>query len=147
MSACCSCVISVTPRRGVYKPGAMLSLSSYEVLHDGKTLMGSLFGGLKQKTHVPILLKRYMDKIHVGSPPPLSLTQPPPPRSLPFSMGNQVAFIQKLSNLVAIMQHTTAIWLRLSRTWETLNLPLCLSQRTKGQLQPAAAERRRKLFQ
>ncbi|KAL1293306.1 alcohol dehydrogenase-like 7 isoform X2 [Arachis ipaensis] len=47
---------------GVDKPGAMLSLSSYEVLHDGKTLMGSLFGGLKPKTHVPILLKKYMDK-------------------------------------------------------------------------------------
>ncbi|KAK7306759.1 hypothetical protein VNO77_44715 [Canavalia gladiata] len=47
---------------GVDKPGARLSLSSYEVLHDGKSLMGSLFGGLKPKSHVPILLKRYMDK-------------------------------------------------------------------------------------
>ncbi|XP_057434127.1 alcohol dehydrogenase-like 7 [Lotus japonicus] len=47
---------------GVDKPGAMLTFSSSEVLHDGKTLMGSLFGGLKPKTHVPILLKRYMDK-------------------------------------------------------------------------------------
>ncbi|KAJ1394338.1 hypothetical protein SESBI_34282 [Sesbania bispinosa] len=47
---------------GVDKPGARLSLSSSEVLHNGKTLMGSVFGGLKPKSHVPILLKRYMDK-------------------------------------------------------------------------------------
>ncbi|XP_061354564.1 alcohol dehydrogenase-like 7 [Gastrolobium bilobum] len=47
---------------GVDKPGSRLSLSSSEVLHDGKSLMGSLFGGLKPKSHVPILLKRYMDK-------------------------------------------------------------------------------------
>ncbi|TKY46562.1 Alcohol dehydrogenase 7 [Spatholobus suberectus] len=47
---------------GVDKPGAKISLSSFEVLHDGKSLMGSLFGGLKPKSHVPILLKRYMDK-------------------------------------------------------------------------------------
>ncbi|KAH1034597.1 hypothetical protein GLYMA_20G050300v4 [Glycine max] len=47
---------------GVDKPGARINLSSYEVLHDGKSLMGSLFGGLKPKSHVPILLKRYMDK-------------------------------------------------------------------------------------
>jgi S-(hydroxymethyl)glutathione dehydrogenase/alcohol dehydrogenase len=48
---------------GVDKPGARLSLSSSEVLHDGKTLMGSVYGGLKPKSHVPILLKRYMDKV------------------------------------------------------------------------------------
>ncbi|RHN68852.1 putative alcohol dehydrogenase [Medicago truncatula] len=47
---------------GVDKPGARLSLSSSEVLHDGKSLMGSVYGGLKPKSHVPILLKRYMDK-------------------------------------------------------------------------------------
>ncbi|RDX90913.1 Alcohol dehydrogenase-like 7, partial [Mucuna pruriens] len=47
---------------GVDKPGARINLSSHEVLHDGKSLMGSLFGGLKPKSHVPILLKRYMDK-------------------------------------------------------------------------------------
>ncbi|XP_073224296.1 alcohol dehydrogenase-like 7 isoform X3 [Cicer arietinum] len=47
---------------GVDKPGAKLSLSSSEVLHDGKSLTGSLYGGLKPKSHVPILLKRYMDK-------------------------------------------------------------------------------------
>ncbi|CAL5203385.1 unnamed protein product [Lathyrus oleraceus] len=47
---------------GLDKPGSKLSLSSSEVLHDGKTLQGNLFGGLKPKSHVPILLKRYKDK-------------------------------------------------------------------------------------
>ncbi|KAE9596265.1 hypothetical protein Lal_00048674 [Lupinus albus] len=47
---------------GVDKPGSMLSLSSNEILLDGKSLMGSLFGGLKPKSDVPILLKRYLDK-------------------------------------------------------------------------------------
>ncbi|CAJ1965302.1 unnamed protein product [Sphenostylis stenocarpa] len=47
---------------GVDKPQAKITLNSNEVLHDGKSLMGSLFGGLKPKSHVPILLKRYMDK-------------------------------------------------------------------------------------
>ncbi|KAL2316942.1 hypothetical protein Fmac_030818 [Flemingia macrophylla] len=47
---------------GVEKPGSKLSLSCNEVLHSGKSLVGSLFGGLKPKSHVPILLKRYMDK-------------------------------------------------------------------------------------
>ncbi|MED6168341.1 hypothetical protein PIB30_010671 [Stylosanthes scabra] len=47
---------------GVDKPGANLSLSSSEVLCDGKSLIGALFGGLKPKSHVPILLKRYINK-------------------------------------------------------------------------------------
>ncbi|KAE9606250.1 hypothetical protein Lal_00025458 [Lupinus albus] len=47
---------------GVDKPGSMLSLSSREVLLSGKSLMGSLFGGLKPKSDVQILLKRYLDK-------------------------------------------------------------------------------------
>ncbi|CAH1439195.1 unnamed protein product [Lactuca virosa] len=47
---------------GVDQPGAMLSFSSFEVLHSGKTLMGSLFGGVKPKSDIPILIKRYMDK-------------------------------------------------------------------------------------
>ncbi|KAK2997934.1 hypothetical protein RJ639_025709 [Escallonia herrerae] len=47
---------------GVDKPGSQLNFSSFEVLHHGKTLSGSLFGGLKPKSDVPILLKRYMDK-------------------------------------------------------------------------------------
>ncbi|MED6173658.1 hypothetical protein PIB30_061713 [Stylosanthes scabra] len=47
---------------GVDKPGSNLSLKSSEVLCDGKSLIGALFGGLKPKSHVPILLKRYIDK-------------------------------------------------------------------------------------
>ena len=48
---------------GLDKPGSRLSLSCSEVLHGGKTLQGNLFGGLKPKSHVSILLKRYMDKV------------------------------------------------------------------------------------
>ncbi|CAK8538551.1 unnamed protein product [Lathyrus sativus] len=47
---------------GVDKPESMLSLNCNGVLVQGKTLMGSLYGGLKPKSDVPILLKRYMDK-------------------------------------------------------------------------------------
>ncbi|XP_071685976.1 alcohol dehydrogenase-like 7 [Rutidosis leptorrhynchoides] len=47
---------------GVDQPGAMLTFSSFEVLHSGKTLTGSLFGGVKPKSDIPILIKRYMDK-------------------------------------------------------------------------------------
>ncbi|KAL8524282.1 hypothetical protein ACS0TY_014016 [Phlomoides rotata] len=42
--------------------GAELMLSSSEVLLRGKTLLGSFFGGLKPKSDIPILAKRYMDK-------------------------------------------------------------------------------------
>lgn len=42
--------------------GEPLTLSSYEVLHSGKSITGSLFGGLKPKHDVPILINRYMDK-------------------------------------------------------------------------------------
>ena len=48
---------------GVDKPGAQLSLNSFEVLHSGKILTGSLFGGLKAKSDIPILVKSYMDKV------------------------------------------------------------------------------------
>lgn len=51
---------------GVDKPGAQVSLSSLDVLESGKILKGSLFGGLKAKTDIPILLKRYMDKVIYG---------------------------------------------------------------------------------
>ncbi|KAE8704220.1 Alcohol dehydrogenase-like 7 [Hibiscus syriacus] len=47
---------------GVDKPGAQLNLSSYEVLHSGKILTGSLYGGVKPKSDLPLLLKRYTDK-------------------------------------------------------------------------------------
>ncbi|KAF5794312.1 putative alcohol dehydrogenase [Helianthus annuus] len=47
---------------GVDQPGAMLTFSSFEVLHSGKSIMGSFFGGLKPKSDIRILEKRYMDK-------------------------------------------------------------------------------------
>jgi len=52
---------------GVDKPGSKLSINSTDVLFQGKSLMGSIFGGLKPKSDVPILFKRYMDKVHVIS--------------------------------------------------------------------------------
>jgi S-(hydroxymethyl)glutathione dehydrogenase/alcohol dehydrogenase len=48
---------------GVAKPGSQVNLSSFDVLHSGKTLMGSLFGGLKAKSDIPVLLQRYLDKV------------------------------------------------------------------------------------
>ena len=48
---------------GVDKPGSKLNLSCSEVHVCGKSLRGYLFGGLKPKSDVPILLKRYMDKV------------------------------------------------------------------------------------
>ncbi|XP_076944698.1 alcohol dehydrogenase-like 7 [Bidens hawaiensis] len=47
---------------GVDQPGAKLTFSSSEVLNSGKSFMGSVFGGLKPKSDIPILIKRYMDK-------------------------------------------------------------------------------------
>nr|XP_007141579.1 hypothetical protein PHAVU_008G2078000g [Phaseolus vulgaris]ESW13573.1 hypothetical protein PHAVU_008G2078000g [Phaseolus vulgaris] len=46
---------------GMDKP-SKLTLSCSELLVSGKSLKGCLFGGLKPKSHVPILIKRYMDK-------------------------------------------------------------------------------------
>ncbi|KAL6317886.1 hypothetical protein AAG906_030640 [Vitis piasezkii] len=47
---------------GVDKPGAMLNFSSVEMLHCGKSVMGSIYGGLKPKSHIPVLLQRLVDK-------------------------------------------------------------------------------------
>ncbi|GKV47451.1 hypothetical protein SLEP1_g54353 [Rubroshorea leprosula] len=44
------------------EPGAQLNFSSVELLHSGKTITGSLFGGIKAKSDIPTLLKRYEDK-------------------------------------------------------------------------------------
>ncbi|KAK9272476.1 hypothetical protein L1049_002849 [Liquidambar formosana] len=60
--SCCRKGWGKTIVLGVDKPGSLLSFTSYEVLHSGKSLMGSLFGGLKAKSDIPILLKRYMNK-------------------------------------------------------------------------------------
>ncbi|XP_073021107.1 LOW QUALITY PROTEIN: alcohol dehydrogenase-like 7 [Primulina eburnea] len=60
--ACCRKGWGKTIVVGVDKPGARISFSSNEVLHSGKTVQGSLFGGLKPKSDIPILIKRYIDK-------------------------------------------------------------------------------------
>lgn len=64
--ACCRKGWGKTVVLGVDKPGAQLTLSSFEVLHTGKALLGSLFGGLKPKSDIPILIKRYIDQVIVS---------------------------------------------------------------------------------
>ncbi|XP_010493867.1 PREDICTED: alcohol dehydrogenase-like 7 [Camelina sativa] len=59
--ACCRNGWGKTITLGVDKPGSQICLNSSDVLHQGKILMGSLFGGLKAKTHIPLLLKRYLN--------------------------------------------------------------------------------------
>ncbi|XP_058087154.1 alcohol dehydrogenase-like 7 isoform X2 [Magnolia sinica] len=50
---------------GVEMHGSPLCISSAEIL-GGKCIMGSLFGGIKAKSDIPLLVKRYMDKeIHL----------------------------------------------------------------------------------
>ncbi|XP_048226795.1 alcohol dehydrogenase-like 7 isoform X2 [Ricinus communis] len=61
--SCCRKGWGKTIVLGVDKPGAQLSLSSFDVLHSGKILTGSLFGGLKAKSDIPVLLKRYTAKL------------------------------------------------------------------------------------
>ncbi|XP_057784615.1 alcohol dehydrogenase-like 7 [Salvia miltiorrhiza] len=60
--ACCRKGWGKTVVLGVDKPGAQLTFSSYEVLHRGKAILGSFFGGLKPKTDITILIKKYTDK-------------------------------------------------------------------------------------
>ncbi|KAI3516987.1 hypothetical protein L1887_16188 [Cichorium endivia] len=47
---------------GLENPSATFTLSSFELLYSGKSIMGTFFGGLKPKTDIHILGKRYMDK-------------------------------------------------------------------------------------
>ncbi|GAB2289277.1 hypothetical protein Dimus_023582 [Dionaea muscipula] len=60
--ACCRKGWGKTVVVGVDKPGAQLTFSSFDILHSGKIIMGSLFGGLKAKTDIPTLVQRYLDK-------------------------------------------------------------------------------------
>ncbi|XP_022946558.1 alcohol dehydrogenase-like 7 [Cucurbita moschata] len=60
--ACCRQGWGKTVVLGVHKPGSVLSFDSLDVLHTGKTLVGSLFGGLKPKYDIPVLLQWYTDK-------------------------------------------------------------------------------------
>ncbi|CAN1745291.1 Alcohol dehydrogenase-like 7, partial [Linum perenne] len=47
---------------GVGGEGSEMKIKCMEVLQSGKMLTGALFGGLKPKSDIPVLLKRYMDK-------------------------------------------------------------------------------------
>ncbi|KAL8144271.1 hypothetical protein V2J09_017303 [Rumex salicifolius] len=47
---------------GVDKPTSNISFNSIDMLFTGKTVRGSLFGGLKTKTDVPILVEWYLEK-------------------------------------------------------------------------------------
>lgn len=49
---------------GVDKPGSQVTLPFHAILHSGKSLVGSLFGGLKPKSDIPVLLKRYTNKVN-----------------------------------------------------------------------------------
>ncbi|KAF9686646.1 hypothetical protein SADUNF_Sadunf02G0011000 [Salix dunnii] len=60
--ACCRKGWGKTIILGVEKPGSQVTFPCSDVLVGGKTLIGALFGGLKAKSDIPILLKRYMDK-------------------------------------------------------------------------------------
>ncbi|KAK8921623.1 Alcohol dehydrogenase-like 1 [Platanthera zijinensis] len=46
---------------GVEMHGKAISIDSTEILK-GRCIMGSLFGGIKAKTDIPILVKRYLNK-------------------------------------------------------------------------------------
>lgn len=48
---------------GVAKPLFEIKLKCSNVLHSGKTLTGSLFGGLKPKLDITMLLKHYVNKV------------------------------------------------------------------------------------
>lgn len=60
--ACCRKGWGKTVVLGVDKPGSQVTLPATDVLHSGRSLLGSLFGGLKPKSDIPVLLKRYTDK-------------------------------------------------------------------------------------
>ncbi|KMS95556.1 hypothetical protein BVRB_007190 [Beta vulgaris subsp. vulgaris] len=60
--ACCRKGWGKTVVLGVDRPMSKLSLSSHDVLQNGKILTGSLFGGLKAKSDISTLVKWYLDK-------------------------------------------------------------------------------------
>ena len=47
---------------GVEKHGSELNINCYEILR-GRSVVGSMFGGLKPKSDIPILAKKYLDKV------------------------------------------------------------------------------------
>lgn len=48
---------------GVEKNMSPITIDSTEILY-GKTIIGSVFGGLKSKTHIPILINKYLNKVY-----------------------------------------------------------------------------------
>jgi S-(hydroxymethyl)glutathione dehydrogenase/alcohol dehydrogenase len=49
---------------GVEMHGSPLTLSPYTILR-GRTITGSLFGGIKAKSDLPLLAQKYLDKVSV----------------------------------------------------------------------------------
>lgn len=47
---------------GVEMHGCPLSIDARELLY-GKSIIGSVFGGTKPKEDIPILAKKYLDKV------------------------------------------------------------------------------------
>ena len=47
---------------GVEMHGAPLSIPSRQILH-GKSVIGSMFGGVKPKQDIPILADKYLNKV------------------------------------------------------------------------------------
>lgn len=47
---------------GMDGPGSQVTLPSLDIIF-GKTLTGSLFGGLKPKSDIAVLINRYKDKV------------------------------------------------------------------------------------
>ncbi|XP_050366657.1 alcohol dehydrogenase-like 7 isoform X2 [Argentina anserina] len=60
--ACCRKGWGETIVLGVDKPGSQVSIPSKDILTTGKSLIGAVFGGLKPKSDIPILLNRYINK-------------------------------------------------------------------------------------
>ncbi|KAH9613036.1 hypothetical protein KSS87_020855 [Heliosperma pusillum] len=60
--ACCRKGWGMTVVLGVDRPDARLDIGSHDVLDNGKTLTGSVFGGIKAKSDIPTLVKWYLDK-------------------------------------------------------------------------------------
>ncbi|KAH6759307.1 Zinc-binding alcohol dehydrogenase family protein [Perilla frutescens var. frutescens] len=60
--ACCRKAWGKTIVLGVDEFNGNITFKFSDVLISGRTLIGSTFGGLKPKSDIPILIKRYMDK-------------------------------------------------------------------------------------
>ncbi|KAF5462189.1 hypothetical protein F2P56_018217 [Juglans regia] len=61
--ACCRNGWGKTVVIGVARPGSELGVNFQDVLDGGgKSIMGCVYGGIKAKSDIPILLKRYLDK-------------------------------------------------------------------------------------